>query len=232
MVFLMAANEAHARVAGIDLRMKRFGFFTGVGRGEYKGSDPYYDVKFATTPSIYGLTLAGGKFSRLWSFTATRSNFYLQNRDRITFSTMATYSIRLGQINEKQNYFFLGTSLRTLSFSRELSIDGEILYSTPVTMLLPGILLTYQHHITKGSLIFSQLIVDFPVYYTVLANPDQSNQVNARLNIGALVELSQHWSFHAESQLSMNRSSTMNGPDKTFHTLYEGSLLTGLFYLF
>jgi hypothetical protein len=234
-VFILSCScwiKAEARLPGIDLRFKRFEILTGLGFGQYSASDPYYNVAFKTTPTIYGLGFYGGTMDRTWGVTATRGSYVLLDHTRQSFTTMASLSYRLGQINEKQNYFFVGPYFRSLTFSRDLSIDGVNLSSTYMTQFSPGFMVSYQRHWGRSFLFFTQLGIDIPVFTSATASPDQFTQVGGSLNEGAFAEVSQHAGVGAELQLRLDRSSTMNGPDKTYTSTFEASFLFKYAYLF
>ncbi len=223
---------AQARLPGIDLRFKRLEFQAGLANGQYMATDPYYTVSFKTTPSVFSLGLYGGNFNHIWSLSATRGSFFLQNRPRQSFVTLATYSTRLGMVNEHQNYWFFGATARSYTYSRDLTIDGTTLDSAYATQISPGMVLTYQHHLNRSVLLFTQLMLDIPVYSTMTPTSDQYSQVGGSFNNGILAELSQHTGVGAELQIRQDRSSTFNGVDKTYSSTVEGTLLFKISYIF
>ncbi|MBC7419902.1 MAG: hypothetical protein H7328_04160 [Bdellovibrio sp.] len=232
-LLFLAIDFAHAKTRGIDLRYKRFEFQTGLGFGNYSAQDPYYNVAYKTTPTNYALGLYGGKVNTAWGLTATRGSFRLQDRPRQSFTMVGTFSYRLGNLNELQDYFFIGGSFRTLTYSRDLSLDGVTFDSTYISQLSPGLVLTHQKHIISRSFLwFNQLAIDSPIVATEKATPDLFSQVSGGFNSGVLAEISRHTGVGAELQIRFDRSGTMNGVDETYMSQIEGTILTRFMYIF
>lgn len=216
----------------IDLRTRRIGIQLGFSRGQYAEVDPFYNVEFKTTPTLYGLLYRGGSQDRIWDLSAMMSDFTLRGIVKQTITMQASYSYRLNDNNSNQRDFFLGPLLRTFTFSRAISEDGTNLIFSDVSQFSPGLVLSAQFRLDGKMIFYSQLMLDIPIFATQKLASTGFSQASYGLNNGLI--FGQFWplAFSGELQYRVDKSSTFYQDYKADVNFSSWSFLTNLVYTF
>lgn len=215
-----------------DFRTEKAFLIGGISQGDYTGGDSFYSVEFKTIPRLYGLQYRNGTNNRFWELTALSGSFLLKGEPYKTFSALVSYSYQIKSIKIKKSEFFIGPTLRNLSFSRIHSDDGVNTISKDISQLSLGVVFSYQKRINLSRMLYAQTTLDIPVIASEVFSPDGNKLINYGIKTGFMTDLDWNISFAQEIQYRVDQSSTMNEQQVTTSNIKELSLFSSIIYGF
>lgn len=218
-----------------DIQTVRMGAVVGFARGTFKSEDDGAgyspSLEYDTTPTMYGLTTAGGNDKRIWNVTGYISDFILKGKVTRTMNLHGGYFFRMNGINKYSTEIFAGPTMRAFQFPRSRSTDGVTVNSQNVFVVNPGGSLLIQKRFDLHVTLYTQLGIDLPVFGDQKVKTGL-DQLNYNVHGGLIYGLFWPLGFSGEVQYRTDQATTYDDSDKIKTQLQEWSVVASLLYAF